>query len=85
MKMKTKLLLILLISISGISNAQYAKLRDFNYTDGAYPTGAMTFAGNKLYGMAWYGGADSVGNIFSINLDGTGYKDLFDFNIQVKK
>ena len=40
----------------------------------------MTLIGSTLYGMTLVGGADSHGNIFSINTDGSGYQNLFCFN-----
>jgi uncharacterized repeat protein (TIGR03803 family) len=64
-------------------NAQYTDLHDFNSLDGADPYGTLALSGNVLYGVTAAGGtyweADD-GNIFSMNIDGSGYKDLFDFN-----
>ena len=52
---------------------------DFNGTDGSSPNGSLTLSGNILYGMTYNGSTKRNGNIFSINTDGSGYKDLFDF------
>ena len=60
--------------------AQYSDVMDLNYPTGGYPWGAMVQSGNMLYGMNSSGGANGEGCIFSININGTGYIDLFDFN-----
>ena len=44
------------------------------------PYGSLTLSGSVLYGMTSSGGANDDGVIFSINTDGSGYKDLLDFN-----
>lgn len=50
-------------------------------TDGKNPYGSLTLVGSKLYGMTGNGGAsDGPGVIFSINLDGSGYRVIFDFS-----
>ena len=41
----------------------------------------MTLVGSTLYGMTEQGGLAGFGNIFSINLDGSDFKNLFSFNI----
>jgi uncharacterized repeat protein (TIGR03803 family) len=47
----------------------YSKKIDFNGINGAYPLGSLIQASNgKLYGMATYGGAKSVGVIFEYNI-----------------
>lgn len=59
----------------------YTDLFDFNGANGQTPTGcSVILIGSKLYGMTRAGGANSAGVIFSINTNGTGYTDLFDFN-----
>lgn len=77
-----KLLLSVAVALSAItSNAQFTKLLDFDGTNGKYPFyGTLAISGNVLYGMTNQGGTNGKGNIFSINTDGTGYKDLHDFN-----
>jgi len=65
----------------GTGEAQYTVLHIFNDTTGGYPYhGSLTLSGNTLYGMAWFGGAHDSGCIFSIHTNGSGYKDLWDFN-----
>jgi len=50
------------------------------HANGARPDGSLIVSGNKLYGMTSGGGANYRGVVFSINTDGSGYKDLWDFN-----
>jgi uncharacterized repeat protein (TIGR03803 family) len=59
----------------------YKDLFDFGGTsNGNSPYGDLTISGGKLYGMTNEGGATSIGNIFSIDTNGNGYKDLLDFD-----
>jgi uncharacterized repeat protein (TIGR03803 family) len=80
--MKKYYLLSFALVIIGISNAQFTDLYYFNNntTSGANPNGTLALSGNVLYGMTEYGGQYSNGSIFCINTDGSGYRDLFDFN-----
>jgi uncharacterized repeat protein (TIGR03803 family) len=60
----------------------FKDLLDFNGTNGASPSGSgsITLSGSKLFVMTGSsGGANGLGNIFSLNTNGTGYKDLHDF------
>ena len=63
------------------SEAQYTTLHSFKNSGGAYPYGSFIRSGNKLYGMTLSGGATGAGNVFSVNLDGSGYNDLLDFSL----
>jgi len=63
------------------SFSQFTKLHDFNDTLGAYPYGDLCIVGNKIYGMTSTGGAHQGGVIFSMNLDGSGYKDINDLAV----
>jgi uncharacterized repeat protein (TIGR03803 family) len=58
----------------------YAKLLDFaGTTNGGNPWGSLISDGTYLYGMTFVGGANSMGTIFKIKFDGTGYTKLLDF------
>ena len=59
----------------------FAKLYDFNFTDttGGGPGGSLVLSGNRLYGMTYGGGPASNGTVFSINTNGTGYSNMYDF------
>jgi uncharacterized repeat protein (TIGR03803 family) len=63
-----------------IDGSGYDDLFNFNGTTGNYPQGSLTLSGNKLYGMTYHGGI-SFGNIFSLDTDGTEFKDLHDFYV----
>jgi uncharacterized repeat protein (TIGR03803 family) len=76
------LLLFGLLSV-GIETikAQYTVLLNFDDTNGANPCGSLTYSGNNLlYGMTPIGGVYKYGFIFSIDINGNNYKDLFDFD-----
>jgi uncharacterized repeat protein (TIGR03803 family) len=48
-------------------------------SDGYYPLGSLTLSGSTLYGMASNGGSSSLGVMFQVNTDGTGYTILHNF------
>ena len=62
----------------------YKDLWDFNQnpadSNGANPTGSLILSGGQLYGMTAFGGINDDGNIFRIDTNGSGYKDLWDFH-----
>ena len=63
-----------------LDGSGFADLYDFSgiVGDGTSPQAAPTLVGATLYGTT-YGGANGAGMIFSINTNGTGYADLYDF------
>lgn len=61
--------------------AQFTKLYDFlGGSDGQEPYGSLLSEGGFLYGMTKGDGTNSLGTIFKIKSDGTGYSKLLDFN-----
>lgn len=58
----------------------FKDIHDFNYSNGAYPYGALMLIGKSLYGMTTLGGVDSDGCIFSIDTSGAGYRILHSFS-----
>lgn len=48
--------------------------------DGATPYGALTVSGHTLYGTTKEGGGATVGTIFSINTDGSGFTTVYTFS-----
>jgi uncharacterized repeat protein (TIGR03803 family) len=64
-----------------ISGSGFQSLYSFSGgTDGAHIMGGLTLVGSKAYGMSEDGGSNWVGNIFSINTDGTGFQTLYSFS-----
>jgi uncharacterized repeat protein (TIGR03803 family) len=61
----------------------YKDLLDFHINSGsagADPVGSLTLSGNVLFGMTYFGGGFGDGLLFSINTNGSRYKDILDFN-----
>jgi len=59
----------------------FVDLIDFNNINGGYPEGSLTLSGNKLFGMtADGGGGYDDGVIFSVDSNGSNFKDLLIFN-----
>ncbi len=50
-----------------------------NGADGRYPYGQLFLSGNTLYGTAYEGGHAHYGTVFSINIDGAGFTNLYSF------
>src|ERR1700678_3204267 len=76
--MKTKLLAFFtFLLMGGICDAQMNVL--YNFTNGGSPYGALLLSGNVFYGTTYNGGINNQGSVFSINKDGSGFKDLWDF------
>jgi uncharacterized repeat protein (TIGR03803 family) len=67
----------------GVNGASYQNLVSFTGSggaaSGAYPGGSLTLIGTRLYGMTRSGGANGLGNVFSVGMDGTSYQNLVSF------
>jgi uncharacterized repeat protein (TIGR03803 family) len=48
-------------------------------SDGNGPYSSLTLSGTNLYGVTQYGGSNSLGVIFKLNTDGSGYTNLHSF------
>jgi len=79
--MKKSYILIFLMLYIGIAKAQITDILNFNGAKGANPYGALTYAGtgSEVFGMTFAGGT-GLGNIFSIDTNGTHFKTLNNFN-----
>src|SRR5690349_10758797 len=53
----------------------------FTNHDGAGPTAGLILSGNTLYGAAVRGGSVSLGTIFALQTDGTGFRVVHDFGV----
>ena len=61
--------------------SDYTNLHNFaGGSDGKYPRGSLTLSGGVLYGMTRYGGDNEKGVIFKMNINGSGYEILHNFN-----
>jgi uncharacterized repeat protein (TIGR03803 family) len=58
-------------ALSGVSSGTNA--------DGAFPNDNLILSGNTLYGTAYEGGSSGFGTVFAINLDGSGFTNLYNF------
>ena len=64
----------------GLDGAGFALLHSFEgSSDGDTLRGSLIFYDGKLYGMTPLGGANNVGEIFRMNMDGTGFTVLHSF------
>jgi uncharacterized repeat protein (TIGR03803 family) len=52
----------------------------YTNADGGFPQGGLLLSGKKLYGTTDLGGSSGYGTIFSMNLDGTGFTNLHNFD-----
>src|SRR5580700_1461739 len=78
---KTYLLLIVFLSLGiTFTKAQFTVLYNFSATAGYNPAGPLTQCGPRLFGVQPQGLTYPNGCVFSINLDGSDYKDIHDFN-----
>ncbi|MBI2270309.1 MAG: hypothetical protein HYU69_08130 [Bacteroidetes bacterium] len=60
----------------------FTTIYDFtNSSNGSRPMGPLILSGSVLYGATLEGGTNGYGCLFKINVDGTGYSKLHDFNI----
>jgi uncharacterized repeat protein (TIGR03803 family) len=70
---------------TGFTNLHYFARGAYNsfgyYTnsDGIYPQAGLMLSGNTLYGTAEGGGSSGVGAVFAVNIDGTGFTNLYSF------
>lgn len=80
--MKKFLTILALILAAAPALAQYEVVREFQgrgYLLGEYGGQGVYSDGTKLYGTAYQGGADDLGVVFSMDLDGSNYEVLHEF------
>jgi uncharacterized repeat protein (TIGR03803 family) len=51
----------------------------FINADGAVPYGRLVLSAGTLYGTTYFGGSGGNGTVFSMNVDGSGFKALYSF------
>jgi uncharacterized repeat protein (TIGR03803 family) len=60
----------------------FVKIHDFDSAGGAYPNAGLIFGSDGgLYGTTHQGGSSSVGTVFKLRPDGSGFQVLRQFNI----
>ncbi len=68
-----------------VSGGTPTTLLSFSGTGGKYPGGDpqsnLILIGSTFYGTTVMGGAYNLGTVFEVNIDGSGYEDLFDFDV----
>jgi autotransporter-associated beta strand protein/uncharacterized repeat protein (TIGR03803 family) len=68
----------------GVNGSGFRNLLSFSGTSGAYlgayPYGSLTLSGTTLYGMTDSGGSSGDGNLFSVGINGSGYRNLLNFS-----
>ncbi len=48
---------------------------------GGGPWGSLTLSGTTLYGTTRWGGTNGYGSVFSVGIDGSGYRSLYSFTL----
>lgn len=60
--------------------SDFAVLHSFTgASDGVEPRAGLVLSGNRLYGTASAGGSSDSGTVFTLNSDGTGFTNLYNF------
>ncbi|MGD2279514.1 MAG: hypothetical protein PVH45_05425, partial [Candidatus Omnitrophota bacterium] len=63
----------------GTDGSDFTLLHRFSRLDGTQPYGSLSLDSGTFYGMTSYGGAEWAGSVFSIETDGTGFDNIYDF------
>ncbi|MDD5571154.1 MAG: T9SS type A sorting domain-containing protein [Bacteroidales bacterium] len=78
---KLNLLLATFLLINFSVHSQYSVLKALaNEYYGAHPYNTLSISGDSLYGMTLEGGDNGYGTIFKVNINGSGYTKIFDFD-----
>jgi uncharacterized repeat protein (TIGR03803 family) len=65
------------------AQAQFTVLHSFSGGDGSTPYGPVTLVGSTLYGMTFSGGLFGNGVLYSVDVDGSNFNVLHDFEYAV--
>jgi uncharacterized repeat protein (TIGR03803 family) len=57
----------------------YNSIDQYTNSDGAHPVGGLSVSDSILYGIAQIGGSDSLGTVFKVSTNGTGFTVLHTF------
>jgi uncharacterized repeat protein (TIGR03803 family) len=70
-----------LLSLGTCATAQtLTTLVNFNGGDGANPQAGLVVSGGTLYGTTYAGGSSGAGTVFSVNINGNDFTNLYNFN-----
>jgi uncharacterized repeat protein (TIGR03803 family) len=64
---------------AGTEAAVFSDLHIFSGNDGAWPSAGLVLSGHTLYGTTWAGGINGSGTVFAVNVDGTGFTNIYNF------
>jgi uncharacterized repeat protein (TIGR03803 family) len=62
-----------------ITAQTFATLHSFINSEGMSPLSELTLSGSTLYGTTFAGGGYGRGSVFKVNVDGTGFTNLYSF------
>jgi len=68
-----------IFALNTLGNNAFTTLHTFSGADGANPTGPLVISGDTLYGITFWGGSSGDGTVFKVNMDGTGFTNLYQF------
>lgn len=65
---------------TGLTNLySFSAIPHLTNSDGAWPAGVLALMGKTLFGTTFYGGLAGNGTVFRINIDGSGFTNLYNF------
>jgi uncharacterized repeat protein (TIGR03803 family) len=71
------------ITVTNPPNPAFHILYSFSPAFGSDPNGGLALSGNILYGTTSTGGSSNYGTLFAINTSGSGFTNLYNFNLNV--
>jgi uncharacterized repeat protein (TIGR03803 family) len=79
MKLKILTFAVALTLATNLFAQTFTTLHSFTGSDGANPVSSLILSGNTLYGTTKSGGKFGNGALFKVNIDGTGFTNLYSF------
>ncbi len=80
----TLVMTALLLAAVNTRAVVFTNLYDFNISyngdEGPFPNSGLLLSGNTLYGTTPQGGSYGYGTVFAVNIDGTGFTNLYSFD-----
>jgi uncharacterized repeat protein (TIGR03803 family) len=66
--------------MAGATDPSITSNHAFTNSDGTGPVAGLLLSGNALYGTASGGGTNGDGTVFAVNINGTGFQNLYTFS-----